>query len=367
MNLEKTMNRLQRIGTYFLLGILGYFVHTLPAFSQTTPAAPVQLRDGQHDFDFNIGTWKTHISRLQHPLSGSKTWTELDGTVVVHKIWGGRAQIEELDARGAAGNLKGLTLFLYNPNSHQWTQTFANIDDGTLDPSMTGEFKNGRGEFFDQEPFNGRTILVRFVWSDITPNSHQVEQAFSDDGGKTWEPNFVATLTREKEARIDYQPASLTPEQHDFDWQIGSWKIEMSRLQHPLTGSTTWVPLNGTVVVRKLWGGRANLAEIEADGAAGHLEFLSLLLYNPQAHQWSLNFASSNSGTLSVPMIGEFKNGDGEFYDQEPFNGKAIFVRFVFSGVGHDEQAFSDDGGKTWETNWINKSSRVKNESAEAH
>ena len=89
----------------------------------------------------------------------------------------------------------------------------------------------------------------------------------------------------------------------------------MSRLQHPLTGSATWVQLNGTVAVRKIWDGRANLAEIETDGPAGHLEFLSLRLYNPQAEQWSLNFASSNSGTLSVPMTGEFKNGRGEFYD----------------------------------------------------
>jgi hypothetical protein len=61
-----------------------------------------------------------------------------------------------------------------------------------------GEFKNGRGEFFDQEPFNGRTILVRMVWSNITSNSHQFEQSFSYDGGKTWEPNFVATLTRKE-------------------------------------------------------------------------------------------------------------------------------------------------------------------------
>jgi hypothetical protein len=64
---------------------------------------------------------------------------------------------------------------------------------------MFGEFKNGRGEFFDQEPFKGRTILVRQVWSDITLTSHRFEQSSSDDGGKTWESNFVATLTREKQ------------------------------------------------------------------------------------------------------------------------------------------------------------------------
>jgi hypothetical protein len=119
--------------------------------------------------------------------------------------------------------------------------------------------------------------------------------------------------------------------------------------------------------VRKIWGGRANLAQIEAGGSVGHLQFLSLRLYNPQSHQWSLNFASSNSGTLSLPMMGEFKNGRGEFYDQEPFNDRAILVRFTFPAVssnsGHSEQAFSNDGGKTWETNWINTYTTVKSES----
>jgi hypothetical protein len=152
--------------------------------------------------------------------------------------------------------------------------------------------------------------------------------------------------------------------QLDFDWQLGSWKIHMQRLQHPLTGSTKWTELDGIVVVRKVWDGRANLAEIVTNGPSGHLEFLSLRLYNPQSHQWSLNFASSNSGTLGVPMIGEFKNGRGEFYDQETFNGRMILVRFVFTADSadstRDEQSFSEDGGKTWEVNWINTATRIK-------
>jgi hypothetical protein len=155
-------------------------------------------RDGQHDFDFNFGTWKTHINRLQRPLSGSNTWVELNGTVVVSKIWDGRAQIEEVEADGPNGHFEDLALFLYNPESHQWSMSFANSSVGTLSVPMVGEFKDGRGEFFDQESLNGRAILVRGVWSDITPDSHRFEQSFSDDGGKTWETNFIAMLTRIK-------------------------------------------------------------------------------------------------------------------------------------------------------------------------
>lgn len=163
------------------------------AVPATTIQNPAPERDGQHDFDFNIGAWHTQIKRLVHPLTGSTTWVEMSGTVIVRKVWDSRAQLEEIEADG---HFEGLTLFLYNPQSHQWSQYFSKSNDGTIAQPAIGEFKNGRGEFYDQEPFNGRCILVRIVWSDITPDSHHFEQSFSDDGGKTWEPNFTATLTR---------------------------------------------------------------------------------------------------------------------------------------------------------------------------
>jgi hypothetical protein len=151
---------------------------------------------------------------------------------------------------------------------------------------------------------------------------------------------------------------------HDFDWEIGSWKTHVSRRVHPLTGSTTWVEYDGTSVARKVWDGRANLLELEVSGPSGHIEGLSLRLYNPDTHQWSLNFASSASGTLGTPTVGEFANGRGEFYDQETLDGRAILVRFVMSGItensAHFEQSFSADGGKTWELNWIADDTRIK-------
>ena len=119
----------------------------------------------------------------------------------------------------------------------------------------------------------------------------------------------------------------------------------------------------GTTEVRKVWNGRANLVELDVKGPAGHIEALSLRLYNPQSHKWSLNFASSAGGSMSPPTIGAFKDGRGEFYDQETFNGRAILVRFVISDIKPDfcrfEQAFSEDDGKTWEVNWIAIDSRV--------
>jgi hypothetical protein len=191
------MNPFKKIRTLLLASSLIVLFLSLQGLAQLNSDAS-KTRDGQHDFDFNIGAWNTHIKRLQHPLTGSNTWVELNGTVVVQKVWNGRAQLEEIEADGPTGHFEGLTLFLYNPQSRQWNQNFASSSGGTLSVPTVGEFKDGRGEFFDQEPFNGRTILVRVVWSNVTPNSHQFEQSFSDDGGKTWEPNFVATLTRKE-------------------------------------------------------------------------------------------------------------------------------------------------------------------------
>jgi len=195
------MNPLKYLRPYLLACGLVVGLQPLQAIAQQDPNASKNSagRDGQHDFDFEIGTWKTHLRRLQHPLTGSNTWIEYEGTSVVRKIWNGRANIVELEVDGPTGHIEGLSLRLYNPQSHQWSLNFASSRGGTLSVPTIGEFKNGRGEFYDQEEFSGRMILVRNVWSDITPNSCHFEQGFSDDGGKTWEVNWIAQDTRIKD------------------------------------------------------------------------------------------------------------------------------------------------------------------------
>jgi len=165
--------------------------------AQSAPQKPTSApHDGQRDFDFEIGSWKTHVRRLVHPLSGSSEWAEYNGTSVVRKIWDGSGNMVELRIAGPAGHIDGVSLQLYNPQSRQWSLNYASRSAGTLSPPTIGEFKNGRGEFYDQETLNGRAILVRFIISDIKPDSIHFEQAFSDDGGKTWEVNWIADDTR---------------------------------------------------------------------------------------------------------------------------------------------------------------------------
>jgi hypothetical protein len=161
----------------------------------TAPQATTQ-RDGRHDFDPLIGSWKYHLKRRLNPLTGSNSWIELEGAGRCVKIWDGRAQLDTIAVDGANGHLEGLTLRLYDPQSHQWRLYWANSKIGIMDPPQVGEFKNGRGEFYAQDTINGRTILVRFEWSAMNTNSPHFEQSFSDDCGRTWEVNWITDQTR---------------------------------------------------------------------------------------------------------------------------------------------------------------------------
>ncbi|MCW4463679.1 hypothetical protein OK349_18390 [Sphingomonas sp. BT-65] len=174
-----------------------------PALAQkatptTCPTTPATERDGQKDFDWEIGSWTTHLKRLKSPLSGSTEWVEYQGTTDVRPVMGGRANLVELKVEGAAGKIEGASLRLYNPQARQWSLHFASASGGVLTPPTIGSFQDGCGEFYAQDSWSGRTILVRFVISDVTPNSARFEQAFSADGGKSWEVNWIATDTRKE-------------------------------------------------------------------------------------------------------------------------------------------------------------------------
>ncbi|MFZ5668991.1 MAG: hypothetical protein ACOY4K_05825 [Pseudomonadota bacterium] len=165
-----------------------------PAFARE--AAPPAVRDGSHDFDFETGVWATRVRRLQKPLTGSTSWVEYEGTSTIVPLMNGAGNIVDLDIAGPAGRIAGVSLRLFNPDTGQWSLNFAPLGAGALTPPVFGSFRDGRGEFYGADTLGGRAILVRFVISDITPTSAHFEQAFSADGGKTWEVNWIADDTR---------------------------------------------------------------------------------------------------------------------------------------------------------------------------
>jgi hypothetical protein len=186
------------IGATFLIG-----TPALPAQAQSSPASKTpsafSQRDGSHDFDFLIGNWKAHVRRLPDRLNGSDKWIEYDGISSHHKILDSNANFEEFEVYSPDKKLhiKAQTLRLYNAESHQWSIYGLDVNSGVLSmPPVVGEFHGNRGEFFDQEEYKGRSILVRYVWSNISPHAAKMEQSFSPDGGKTWEANWICELSR---------------------------------------------------------------------------------------------------------------------------------------------------------------------------
>jgi hypothetical protein len=168
--------------------------------AQTNPdPANLPQRDGAHDFDFLIGDWKAHVRRLPDRLNNSSVWVEYDGISNHHKLLDSNANFEEFNVTSTDKKLriKAQTLRLYNPTTRQWSIYLVDLDKGTLDvPPVVGAFTGKRGEFFHQETLKGRTILVRYVWLDLSPKSARMEQSYSPDGGKTWEVNWICELSR---------------------------------------------------------------------------------------------------------------------------------------------------------------------------
>lgn len=144
-----------------------------------------------------------------------------------------------------------------------------------------------------------------------------------------------------------------------FDWEIGTWTTVVKVRRNPLSGTAPdWAEYRGTSVVRPLMDGRANFVDLAVSGDAGTIEGGSLRLFNPKTGQWSLNYASAGGGELTAPVYGGFDTaGRGLFYGQDRLDGRVILVRFVITRVSADqarfEQAYSADGGATWEDNWI--------------
>jgi hypothetical protein len=352
------------------------FAETSSSTAKPGPATASVDHDGQHDFDALAGAWKGHTKYRAHPFAGSDTWIESEYTEMFQNIWGGRATLEvSVDGSGLS---TGLMLYTYNPQSHQWYVYFASSKDGKVGLPNVGEFRNGRGEFFVQDTLNGKYLLNRYVWSKMASSSPHFEESWSSDGGRTWDLVRIVDLARFSDDTGNAHPAPAKPDEntgkstqasghvngeHDFDFELGSWKIHLKRRLQPLTGSNSWVDFDGTSATRMLWDGRAQIEEFETDGAAGHIEGLTLRTFNPQTRDWRLYWANSKDGVVVVPQIGKFKDGIGEFYAQDTLDGKTILVRFIWSktdtSAPHFEQAFSEDWGKTWEVNWITDQTRV--------
>jgi hypothetical protein len=341
------------------IGIVFLLVLFLPV--ATGAAASASTGDERHDFDWNFGTWKTHIKRLFHPLTGSNDWAAYEGVVTVRPALGGSANVEEIEADGPS-HLEFLDVRIYDSQSRQWVENGSNGRTGTLGVPGFGSFADGRGVFYDQEAFDGEMVLVRQTFFDITPVSYSYEQAFSDDGGRTWEPNLVAHLDRTSSGSASEGSAVVADTSHDFDFHYGTWQTHIKYLRQSAGDAPTWDAESGTVAVRRIWNGRALMEEINVGGKDG-FSGLTLFLYDPVTRRWNQTYADSSGGTFEASMTGTFHDGRGELISQGSYGGKMVLQRGVWSNITANANDFeidvSENGGVTWKPVFVAALTRI--------
>lgn len=175
----------------------------LTAGAASGEAAPIPsttreaVAEGQRSFDWEIGTWRSQVRVLANPLSDAPDeWLDFAGTSVVRPLMDRRANVVEFEVQGPTGRIDALNMRLYEPQNDRWSLTFVNMRDGLLTPAVYGGFDGGVGEFYGEDQLDGRPIKVRFLIVRQGPDKARFEQAFSDDGGQTWETNWIVVDKR---------------------------------------------------------------------------------------------------------------------------------------------------------------------------
>jgi hypothetical protein len=168
----------------------------IAALAASAAGGDMPTRDGARDFDFWMGSWRIHNKRLRQRLEGSTTWDEFEATAVARPLLGGVGN-EDVFRTDFAGGYTGMSLRFYDKSTGRWSIYWADSRRGVLDPPVVGSFEGDRAVFEGPDTFEGRPILVRFIWSRVTTPSPRWEQAFSEDGGKSWETNWVMDMTRD--------------------------------------------------------------------------------------------------------------------------------------------------------------------------
>jgi hypothetical protein len=176
------------------------FLLSLVSTASAEPAPNCLAHDGRHDFDQRVGDWKVHHRRLKESLAGSHDWVEFDGTLSLRPVLGGMGNVSDNLFNMPSGAYRGVSMRAYDPKTGQWATWWLDGRDphSELDPPMKGCFETGggNGTFYGDETFKGKPIRVRVIWSHVTPSSARWEQAFSADGGKTWEVNWTSEFRR---------------------------------------------------------------------------------------------------------------------------------------------------------------------------
>jgi hypothetical protein len=324
-------------------------------------------RDGSKDWTFLIGTWRTHYRILDKRLAHSHTWHDCYGTSIITPFWNGGGNLEDGDLACPNKYIGGATLRLYNPQTRQWTLWWATRENAIVPPPQVGHFDAvGVGRFYSHDVWKGTPIITRFQWAVVNGHPH-FQQAFSTDGGTSWETNWTTDYVRVPPTVGGvWNRTDATHDGHTgFDFLAGSWQLHIRRLRYRLVGSHDWIQCAAPSTVKQFWAGSGNFQEADLHCGSQVIDTLTFRLYDAAAGKWLVYWATQRAGLgTGMPQIGSFDStGHGELTGPDTWLGTPVIARTLWTmqnGRPHLEQAFSADHGKTWETNWISDYTRAR-------
>lgn len=332
----------------------------LLAASTAFPARPAAGLRHEQDWDWLLGSWDVFHSRLKDRLVGSNEWQEFAGKSAFWTAMGGLGNLDDNSLQLPAGDYRGLSIRAFDPKKSSWAIWWLDgRNPERIDPPVRGGFHGDEGEFIGMDTYKGIPITVRFRWHEVRGKRPWWDQAFSTNGGGTWEINWRNYFTRTN-ATATALPrlADDPPEARAWDFLVGKWKVRNRRLWQRFVGSKDWDEFDSTLTNWQVLGGRGNVGDNWFGGPKQPYRGMSLRAYNDERKEWlSWWLDGRNPANIGSPVRGKFIEGTGTLIGDDELDGKPVKVRSQWTRTGTDsphwEQAASLDGGKTWETNWV--------------
>ena len=314
----------------------------------------------EQDWDWLLGSWDVFHSRLKDRLVGSKEWQEFAGKSAFWSTLGGLGNIDDNMLDLPAGVYRGMSARAFDPRTNSWAIWWLDgRNPERIDPPVRGGFKGDEGEFFGTDVYKGTPVNVRFRWHEVRSKRPWWDQAFSTDGGKSWEINWRNYFTRTSveatsQPRIDNDPL----EARAWDFLAGIWKVRNRRLRTRFVNSKEWDEFDSKLGNWQVLGGRGNVGDNWFGGPGAPYRGMSLRAYNDERKEWLSWWLDGRApANIGPPVRGKFVDGTATLIGDDAFNGKPIKVRSQWTRTDTDsphwEQSASMDDGKIWETNWV--------------
>ena len=336
-----------------------------PLFAQASSRLRNDTDDPRRrDWRWLAGSWDVEHRRLKERLAGSNEWQSFSGKSNLWMAMDGLGTIDDNLIDLPDGRYRGAGIRAFDPNSQRWAIWWLDGRDPTdFGSPVMGSFAGDIGTFSGDDMLRDRPVKVQLRWSDIHSARPHWEQAFSPDGGKSWETNWAMNFSRTALTPTPFPPVEQPAAPRDWDFLVGSWSVRHRRLKHRLVGSTEWEQFAGTLVNRPLLGGMANVGDNMMDFPAGAYRGIGLRAFDTKAGQWlSWWLDGRDPMSFTTPMRGGFADGIATMTGKDSQDGKPVLVRVIWSRItpasARWEQACSADNGATWETNWTSDFSR---------